>query len=193
MIHTIEGVVKLKGENFVVVETGSAGGLGFKVFTNKNILFSIKKGKKISFFTYLYLRENEMELYGFKDEKTLRLFEMLKSVSGIGPKTALGVLDTDKTERIIAAIVEKRADFLTKTPGIGKKTADRVILELKSKLSLPKAGEITEVMDVDSDLEDTLASLGYPKKHIKRALSKLGDKPVELEERLKEALKLLSK
>ncbi|MEX2436589.1 MAG: Holliday junction branch migration protein RuvA [Candidatus Paceibacterota bacterium] len=193
MIYTVSGKVIAKKEGFIVVEVGaSLGGVGLKINSNKSTIDSFKLGDKASFFTFLYVRETDLELFGFEDEKTLKLFEMLTSVSGIGPKTALGVLDTDETNKIIAAIVEKRPDFLTKASGIGKKTAERVILELHSKLSLPGAGSITEAMDTDSDVEEALVGLGYKRHHVKQAISKLGQEPKDLEGRLKEALKNLS-
>lgn len=191
MIYTLSGRLQSKGDGFLVVDVG---GVGLKVFVYQRFLRALPDvGENINLYSYLYVRENVLELYGFPDEKSRKLFEMLDSVSGIGPKTALGVLDNDSVDRIIAAIVEKRADFLTRTSGIGRKTAERVILELHSKFSLPKAGEVTKAMDVDNDIEDTLHNLGYSRREVKDALTKLGPKPEKLEERLKEALRILSK
>ena len=188
MLYTLSGKLKSKSEDFAVIENG---GFGFKVFMNQRTMQSLPTDN-VELFVHLHVRENALDLYGFQDEKSRKLFEMLNSVSGIGPKTALGVLDTDTTEKIMAAIIEKKIDFLTKTSGIGRKTAERVILELRNKLSLPRAEALTKTMDVDADVEDALVNLGYPRREVKNALSRLGEKPEKWEERLKETLKFLS-
>lgn len=190
MIRTLRGILKEIGTDFVVVETA---GVGFKIFSNKKTIDSLtgKKGE-VKLYCHLYVRENTLELYGFRDARTLRLFEMLDSISGIGPKTALGVLDADVTEKIITAIVEKKADFLARTPGIGRKTAERVILELHNKINFPDSAEIAKTMDTDKDLEDALVGLGYSRRDARAAIARLGSKPSDLNSRLREALKYLS-
>lgn len=191
MIYTIRGKVITFGDSFAVVE---CGGVGFRIFTNKITLQDLgRKTEEALFYCFLYMRETELELYGFLEERTLKLFEMLNSVSGIGPKTALNVIDLDSVPNIMAAIIEKRPDFLTRTSGIGKKTAERIILELSSKLKLPEAKMLTERMGMDAEVEEALASLGYQRSEIRRVLSDLGGDQVKLEDRLKSALKALSK
>ena len=190
MLHSLRGTVTAKGEDFFVLETGS---FSFRAFTYKRVLRSLPVSKEVEIFCYLYVRDDHLELYGFLDEQALKLFEMFNAVAGIGPKTALGILDVDTAERIIAAIIERRTDFLTRTSGIGRKTAERIILELQNKLSLPKhAKAITKAMDIDVDVEEALVKLGYARREVKNALSDLGSSPYKLEDRLKEALKRLS-
>lgn len=190
MIHTIKGKLISTTKEYVVVDIGS---MGFKVLVSPGTIDSLPEiGKEVRLYCYLYVREKDLELYGFLNERSLKLFEMLTSVSGIGPKTAIGVLDISSVDKVIAAIVEKKTDFLTRAPGIGKKTAERAILELHNKLHLPDSEKIGSTMEIDSDVEDALVSLGYSKRDVKNAVSRLGEEPKKLEDRLREALKILS-
>lgn len=190
MIHTIKGKLDKKANDFVVIETG---GFGLRIITNENTIKELPpEGKETKLYTFFYVRENDFELYGFTNERALKLFEMLNSVSGIGPKTALGVLNIDSPDRVIASIVEKKTSFLTKASGIGEKTAERVILELHRDLKIPKSGEIAETIDVDEDVVEALVSLGYKKRRAKDVVSALDSDIEGLEERLKEALQKLS-
>lgn len=190
MIHTVKGKLQKKTKSHVIVEAGS---FGLKISTNEQVVNELpQEGKEVKLFTFFYVRDNDFELYGFTNERALKLFEMLNSVSGIGPKTALGVLNIDSPDRVIASIVEKKTDFLTKASGIGEKTAERVILELHRDLKIPKSDKIAKTIDVDEDVIDALVSLGYTKRHSKDAVNKLDGDIKGLEERLKEALKILS-
>jgi len=190
MLHLLRGIVISKGDDFFILETGN---FAFKVFTHERTLQNLPSSGKVKLFCYLYVRDDHIELYGFLDERELKLFEMLDAVIGIGPKTALGILGVDTVERIIAAIIERRTDFLTRMSGVGKKTAERVILELQNKLHLPKTEKITKTMDIDVDIEEALVKLGYMRQEVKDALSKLGSKPERLEDRFKETFKRLSR
>ena len=191
MLYTLRGKLVKIGDNFLVLENA---GFGFKVFTNSEILSKLEKNAgEITLFCFLYVREESFELYGFLEEEALKLFEMLNSVAGIGPKTALGILDIDRIENIMAAIIERRAELLTRSSGIGQKTAERIILELHSKIKLPKAGAFTRIMDINMEVEEALIGLGYPRLQVRRALSELPPESKSLEERLRQALKLLSR
>jgi Holliday junction DNA helicase RuvA len=189
MIYTLQGNVALKAENFFVVEVG---GLGFKVLTNKDSLARLEDGVAVKIFCFLYLRDDQIELYGFLEEQALKLFEMLNTVAGIGPKTALAILDHDTVPNIMAAIIERKVDFLTKTSGVGRKTAERIILELHNKIKLPAARVLTEQMGLDMEVEEALVSLGYRRSEVKKALHTLGPEAKTLEERLRQALKVIS-
>lgn len=190
MIYTVKGELTARGENFFVAEVH---GVGFKIFTNHQTVLKLVPGQEIKVFCFLHVREELMELYGFLEEGTLKLFEMLNKVSGIGPKTALNVLDLDSTPNIMAAIIEKRVDLLTRSSGIGKKTAERIVLELQSKIKLPESRALTEKMKIDIEVEEALVSLGYLRGEVKRALSGLGEESQTLEDRLRSALKTLSR
>lgn len=186
MIYSVKGETVRKGDGFVVLQ---AGPVGIKIYTSRKA--AENAANTAEFFCRMYIREEEAVLYGFPDEKSLRLFEMLTSVSGIGPKTALNVFDVGEAEEVTAAIIEKKEDLLTRTPGIGKKAAGRIILELHNKLNLSGSDELVERMDIDSDVEAALVNLGYEKKKVKAAVSQLGKEPKDIEGRLKEALRKL--
>lgn len=195
MFYTLKGKLTGRGDQFLVVEVGSlqTGGLGFKVFTNSETLSKVRQDTEIKLFCFLYVRDDQMELYGFLEEQALRLFEMLNAVAGIGPKTALGVLDIDTVPNLMAAIIEKRTELLSRTSGIGKKTAERIILELHNKIKLPEAKTLTERMDIDIEVEEALISLGYSRIQVKKALSEIGTEAKTIEEKLKQALRSLGR
>jgi Holliday junction DNA helicase RuvA len=189
MIYSLKGRLIVKEENFFVIDVG---GVGFKI----NAPFSVVKilpaiGELVNVFTHLHVREDALELYGFLAENELRFFEMLISISGIGPKSALGILGVDKIENLKAAIAEGRSELLTKASGIGKKTAERVVLELRGKLSQVGSEKLVGLMETDQDLMEALTNLGYTRGQAKEALGRINPKIIKLEERLKEALKIL--
>jgi holliday junction DNA helicase RuvA len=170
------------------------GGIGLKVYSNKNTLKALENlNASVEVYTFLYVREEQMELYGFLTEQEQKFFELLNSVSGIGPKTALGVLESDSVENIMAAILEKRPELLTKASGIGKKTAERIILELESKVHLPASHALTETMNLNLEVEDALVGLGYLRGDVKKAIQEIDVSVNTLEGRLKNTLQRLSK
>lgn len=195
MLYTIEGKLVSRGDSFLVVEIGPMpGGLGFKIFTNERTLQNLPDTKEqIKLFCFLYLREERLELYGFLEEQALKLFEILNAVTGIGPKTALGVLDVDTVPNIMAAIIEKKTELLTRTSGIGRKTAERIILELQNKIKLPESKTLTEKMTTDMEVEEALVSLGYGRNSVRRAISAVKSDTENLEERLRDVLRALGR
>ena len=191
MIYSIFGKLALKGENCLVVE---AGGVGFKVFASEQTIRNVGTvGREAKIFTHFHVREDAMELYGFLSEESLIFFELLISVSGVGPKSALSILDVAALDELSAAIKEGRPDLLTKASGIGRKTAERIIIELRTKVQSAKSGAVVEKMETDSDLVEALSSLGYRHEEARAALGKVSGDTVGMEARLKEALKILSK
>ena len=189
MIYSLKGTLLEKKDNFFVI---GVGGIAFQVKSSFNVLKSLPQiGQIVNVFTYLHVREDALELYGFLDEKELSFFELLIGISGIGPKSALGVLGVERVEKLKAAISEGRAELLTKASGVGKKTADRIILELRNKLSQEGSGEIVGIMQSDHDIIEALSNLGYTKSQAKEALSKVDSKINKMENRIKEALKIL--
>jgi Holliday junction DNA helicase RuvA len=150
-------------------------------------------GCETKLFTHFHIREDAMELYGFLSEESLTFFELLISVSGVGPKSALSILDVAALDELSAAIKEGRPDLLTKASGIGRKTAERIIIELRNKVQSAKSGAVVEKMETDSDLVEALSSLGYRREEARAALGKVASETVGVEARLKEALKILSK
>lgn len=191
MIYSIEGEFVFKRDQFAVIKVG---GIGFKVFLTTETLKNLPAtGNRVALFTHFYLREDAANLYGFLTEKELRVFEMLIAISGIGPRSALGILGVAPAEKLLAAIKEGRTELLTKVSGIGRKTADRVILELREKIHSVDSERIVGEMESDSDIEDALLNLGYTKEQIRGALKKVDPSLAGLEIRLRAALKLLKK
>ncbi len=191
MIYSISGKIAGRGDNFAVIE---AAGLGLKIFMSKRLLGKLQPmGSDAKLFCHLHVREDALELYGFLAQEELRFFELLISVSGVGPKSALAILDIDELKNLSAAIKENRPDLLTRASGIGRKTAERIVLELRGKVGGEHSGLVVQKMESDVDLVETLASLGYSKQQAKDALARVDEKTVGVEDRLKAALRILGR
>lgn len=185
MIGYLEGVIKNSQKNKVLIFTG---GVGYAVFIPEN--HDLKKSDKTELYIHTHFRDNELSLFGFKTADELNLFEILINVSGVGPKTALNIFSTSTPDRIINAISESNLLFFTSISGVGKKTGQRIILDLKSKLS---KGDISlSKLEGDSELSQSLISLGFQKSEINSIVSKI-DTSTPIENQIKQALKLLGK
>lgn len=168
------------------------GGVGYKTFISSRTASALpKEGESAKLFISMVVKEDALDLFGFCDELTLKLFEMFRSVSGVGPKTALALTGVDSVERLTAAILEKRADLILRTPGIGKKTAERVILELHSRLELGDAGTIASGMILETEVEEALVGLGYSRGEARRASGDSAKEESTFEAQLRQALKFL--
>lgn len=190
MISHIKGKVILKKEKFIII---SAGNVGYKVFVMSGFG---KVGEEIELFTYLNVREDLLALYGFKEYKELELFELLISVTGIGPKVGMGILSLADPETIKIAIAKGDSSILTRVSGIGKKTAERVILELGNKFTISDVENMedkTREIGNHSDALDALVSLGYSASDAKRALANISPEIKDVGEKIKKALKELGK
>ena len=192
MIYSLSGNLSFKGENFAVVEVGDNGGVGFKVFLTKKSLEDLPSiDQFVKIYCFLNVKEDALDIYGFLSAEEKSFFELLISVNGVGPKSALSILEAADLPSLKAAIIQSRADLLTKASGVGSKTAQRIILELKNKIFSEGSEEkITEIENRD-ELVEGLSALGYKKKDIELALLKTS-KNISFEERLKQALKILS-
>ena len=188
MIGYLEGTVRALRDNHCILTV--SGGVGYKVFTTKETLASLALGVKSEFWTHLAVREDILDLYGFHGEEELSSFALLLSVSGIGPKSALGILDAASSETLRSAIASGNAAYLTNVSGIGKKTAEKIVLELKDKVtSGSSAGPA--MPKGDNEALEAMRALGYSADEARKALREV---PRELEgssERLREALRLL--
>ena len=175
-------------------------GVGYRVYISDATRRDLAKGKEAQLFTYLSVREDALQLYGFRTEQEYDMFLALIGISGIGPKVALGILSSITISRLAAAITNQQTSVLTKLPGIGKKSAERLILELKDKLSFAGAQDeqLTLTSDVpvgDDILSQTsaaLESLGYTSGEIAAVLPKLSGTE-DVQAALKQALKLLAR
>jgi len=191
MIYRVSGKLILIADRFAVVETG---GVGFKILASARTLAGLgAPDTDVSFFTHLHVREDGIDLFGFLSEGELVFFELLISVSGVGPRSALSILDVASLEDLSAAIKEGRPDLLSHASGIGKKTAEKIIIELKTKVQSVKAGAVVQKMEVDEDLIEALANLGYRRDDARAALAKVGAEVKGINDRLRAALGVLGK
>ncbi len=188
MIASLSGKIELKTERYIILDVN---GVGYKVHSSSLVLEQLEKGKESKLFIHLYPRENILDLYGFLTFEELEFFELLISISGIGPKAALAVLSIASIKDLKASIASGQVGLLTKVSGIGKKTAERVILELKSKILAP--GSDVKKLIVDDEAVDALVSLGYSQRQASEALKKVPTKVKGVENRVKGALKMLGK
>jgi len=185
MIAYLKGKIIYKDINFIILENS---GVGYKVFMSAVRLANLKEGEEIELFTHEQGREDGRELYGFLSIEELKLFWKLTSVSGVGPKSGQNILGLDKPEKIENAITAGDVAFLTRVSGIGKKIAERMILELKGKLIMDSVGGDSS----DTEAIDALAGLGYSRSKAAEVVRKLINFKTA-EEKIKEALKILGK
>ena len=184
MIGSIRGKIILKTEKFLIVENG---GVGYKLYTPTSVLADIKKtDTEIFFWTHTHVREDALDLYGFLDPEELGFFEMLINVSGIGPRSALAILGIASIDTLKQAIGTGDTSYLTKISGIGRKTAEKIVIELRDKMS----GENTESLGAELDSMEALKSLGYGQNEIREALKKVRGE-LDTNKKIKEALKIL--
>ncbi|MDO8482503.1 MAG: Holliday junction branch migration protein RuvA [bacterium] len=193
MISHLEGKVLHIEERFIVLQ---ANGVGYKVFTTSETLQTLKNkpNEPASLWTYLAVRENALDLYGFLEKEELDFFELLIShVSGIGPKTALGILNVTTIKNLRQAIGTGETSHLTKISGIGKKIAEKIVLELRDKIDFLDSEKDTGDMRDESDAIEGLKALGYAEREAREALKKLPKEISRPSDRIKQALKLLGK
>ncbi|MFH1188228.1 MAG: Holliday junction branch migration protein RuvA [bacterium] len=186
MIYSISGKLIKKEETFIVL---NVGGVGIKVYVPRSFFdSSVKRGATITLFTHLHVRDGIIDLYGFLKEQERVFFESLISVSGVGPKSAMSILNTSTVERLSAAVSEGDVALFQKTSGIGRKTAERIILELKEKITFFHTEETVGRMKVDSDVFEALVGLGYPRGKVREVISKIDKTLKTTDERLRDAL-----
>ena len=188
MIATIHGTVQRIAEESIVVQVGGVG-LALSV-TNAVYNRPLEVGKPVELWTYLVVREDDLALYGFNNEEEKSIFEMLLSVSGIGPRLGLAVLDTLSPEMLANAIQQDDPDVISRVPGIGKKTAQKIILELKGKL-LPETlpAGVAMISSLDTEVMDALTAMGFSIVEAQAALQSIpSDAPEDIEERVRLAL-----
>ena len=191
MISHLTGQIIHKSLNSVVLEVS---GIGYKVSMPSETLSEITKSgnKSLSLWTYQAIREDSSELYGFLNRETLEFFELLITISGIGPKTALSVLNASSIENLQMAISSGETSYLTKISGIGRKLAEKIVFELKEKVGGGK-GELSGVMKGDADVLEALISLGYSEREAREAIKKLPKNVTGTSNRVKTVLKVLGR
>lgn len=188
MLASLSGKVAATGEDFVVIK---AGGVGFYVSVPQTVLDSLPgPGMELTVHTHLHVRENDLALYGFGSREDLALFRLLLGVSGIGPKVALSLLSFLPRDRLQAAIAQEDVAMLARVPGIGPKTAKKLVFDLKDKIAAEiMPGEPQPVLtEADADLIAALTSLGYSVSEAQEAIRSLPREALALEERVRLAL-----
>jgi holliday junction DNA helicase RuvA len=193
MIASLRGKLLLTGPDYAVIETG---GVGYQVFAPRPVLQRLDSDREVLLFTHLHVREDALVLYGFDSPDQRAFFETLIGVSGVGPRMALGLLSAAPIDQLHLAIANENTALLAQVPGIGKKTAARLVLELKGKIDLSRlpgvpAGAAPSGAGVlNAELQEILTSLGYSALEAQSAVSSLpADAPADLEERLRLALR----
>ena len=198
MFAYIKGSLEQKSNNYVVIDVG---GIGYKIFMATKAIETLGEiGKVVKVHTHYYVREDNISLYGFNTNEELRMFELLLQVSGIGAKSAIAMLSEISPSSFALAVISDDISQLVKIPGIGKKTAARIVLELKDKLKTEEAITKTEVVKLSITNEEetseaiaALQVLGYTKREIEKALENVDTKNLQLEEIIKQGLKNLAR
>ncbi|MFH1583052.1 MAG: Holliday junction branch migration protein RuvA [Candidatus Falkowbacteria bacterium] len=192
MISYLEGKIKNKGNGFVILEVNN---IGYQIFISPVLLADLSLNQEIKFYTYQQVREDALNLYGFKSMEELGMFELLLSISGIGPRSALGVMTIATVADIKESIGRGDPALLTKVSGIGRKTAERVVLELREKIGKLNIGDSKLSGDLlgSSDEIDALMALGYSLSQAREALNGVEAKIKDSGERIRQALKKLGK
>jgi Holliday junction DNA helicase RuvA len=188
MISQVTGQVIHKTDKYIIVETN---GIGYKIFATTELLSVAKMDEKLKAWTYLAVRENALDLYGFSNKEELDFFELLNTISGVGPKTAIGILNVATVGSLRKAISTGETAHLTKVSGIGKKMADKIVLELKGKLGSYE--EVALGLKEEIDALEALKSLGYSHKESREALQEIDKSITTTSGRVKAALKHLGK
>lgn len=197
MIAYLKGRLEVKSKEYIIIEVN---GIGYKVFMSGSSINELERGTDVKVFTYMKVREDDVSLYGFLNNEELVTFELLIGVGGIGAKSAISILSNITPSKFALAVITNDVNSLKKLPGIGAKTAQRIILELKDKMKTEEAiesnNEIEIAIKLDSKEEDALEALsvlGYMKKDIEKVLVSINTKDLSLEEIIKQGLKYLGK
>ncbi len=190
MIASIEGNVLHIDDDSVVI---NVSGIGFKVFVPANVLRTAEMHKILALHTYLVVREDALTLFGFESVDEREMFTMLLATSGVGPRTALAILSTLSLDIIINAVIQEKADVFSRVSGVGKKTAQSIILQLQGKVQKGSVAANVIMKDVDGDVISALTSLGYSVVEAQSALQMIPkDAPDDLETRIRLALQYFS-
>ena len=199
MISYIKGRLEIKSKDYIVVDVG---GIGYKIFMSETAINELEKGTEVKVFTYMRVREDDISLYGFLNNEELVTFELLISVGGVGAKSAITILSNITPSKFALAVITNDVNTLKKLPGIGAKTAARIILELKDKMKTEqsieenKNEEIKEAIVLDNkanDAVEALCVLGYTRRDVEKVLSNIDTNKLTVEEIIKQGLKYLGR
>ncbi len=190
MIGLLTGTVSFNAKNPMIL---LVGGVGYAVSVPQRILSGVHTGETHTLFIHTHVSDDAIELFGFPDQEELRLFELLLTVSGIGPKTGLAIVERG-ADHVRGAIAQSDVDFFTTIPRLGKKNAQKIIIELKSALGSVRELDLAEESTGETkDVFDALSAMGFGRKEIIEVLRKLEHTDVTIEQKIRHALKLLAK
>ncbi|OHA58916.1 MAG: Holliday junction DNA helicase RuvA [Candidatus Vogelbacteria bacterium RIFOXYD1_FULL_44_32] len=187
MIGYLQGSLTYKDDKSAII---SVGGIGYIVYLPAHTLAQITLETKITLWTHLSVREDALDLFGFTDREELSYFKLLIGISGIGPKSALAILSLAPPSTLRQAVLSGNTDYLTKVSGIGRKSAEKIIIELRDKLGALETSELMHASG-DNDLLDALSALGYQPRDIRDIIHKISAEADTTDKRIKEALRLL--
>lgn len=192
MIAAIDGTLELLGTNWAIIKVG---GVSLQIYLSASSLNQMGAvGERVQLYTHLHWKEDNIALYGFTSQQELDLFKMLTSVDGVGPKAALTMLSNMNPEQLVLAIASGNVDILTQLPGVGKKTANRLVLELKSKLEKQWTGVSSYLTQDSAEIVTALTNLGYSTAEASKAIAALPQsQDLTLEDKIKLALQFLSR
>lgn len=192
MIRLLKGIVEWSDNTHILVDVN---GVGYHVYATHDVLANINNiGDAIKVFTHTHVREDLLELYGFATLEELKLFEQLISVSGVGPKTAIGIFTIGSREKIVQAILTNDPDFFTSVPRLGKKNAQKIIIELKNKVgTLENIGSVTSTDSSTNEVMNALKSFGFSPREITDTLQTIDTEGKSVSEKIRLALKQLGK
>jgi holliday junction DNA helicase RuvA len=199
LIEFVKGTVNFIDTQYIVVDVS---GVGYQLYCANPFIYNVDEDNAITVFTYQYVREDAIKLFGFRSRDERALFEKLLNVSGIGPKGALAILASGQPQQVVNAIEEENEAFLTKFPGVGKKTARQMILDLKGKLAdfMPslvgpvyqlKTEQKARYPQALEDAMEALQALGYVEREIKKIAPKLAEENLPTDQYIKKALQML--
>ena len=191
MIAYLSGNIKFKGPTYLIITT--SGGVGYKVYTPLDLITAAMLDRPFTVYTYTHVRDDILDLYGFADPEHLALFELFLTVSGIGPKLALSIFSLGKLAKIKEAIVKGDVAFFTGVPRLGKKNAQKIIIELRPKLGslgeLDLSGESGETKEII----DALKTFGFSPQESREAIKSLNDFEGTTSDKIRQALKYFGK
>jgi len=191
MIGFLKGTIELLDRPFVYIDVN---GVGYKVLVSDNVYSKLAKTEKIKLFTYTYVREDALELFGFMEVEDLKLFEGLITVSGIGPKTALNIFSFGERKEIIEAIIKGDVSFFTSVPRLGTKNAQKIIIELKNKMGTGNDLDLSgkDLLE-NAEVVQALKNFGFSMGEAQKAVREIKTQGLNLDEKIKLTLKNLGR
>ncbi|MFO7634900.1 MAG: Holliday junction branch migration protein RuvA [Caldilinea sp.] len=191
MVRNVRGTVTVRQKDLLVVDIGGpSGGIGLKLYVPEPTAARFQEGAAVLLHTYLQVREDSLTLFGFESEDELSIFELLLTVSGVGPKVALSTLSTLSPDALRLALANGEPAVIARVPGIGKRTAEKIVVELKDKIKPPATGieALAQLSAADAEVIDALVALGYSIVEAQRAVQSLPKDVAGIEDRLRLAL-----